>query len=48
MKAYNQPTTEVLTVNTEYMMVDINVSVNPGGGGGGTAGAPGRKGEIIP
>ncbi len=29
-------------------MVDINVSVNPGGGGGGTAGAPGRKGEIIP
>ncbi len=48
MKAYNQPTTEVLAVNTEHMMNDLNVSVNPSGGGPGVAGAPGRKGDIIP
>jgi hypothetical protein len=46
-KIYNQPQTEVSFVNTERMMQDMLVSVNPGGGGG-TAGAPGRKGDIIP
>ena len=47
-KFYNQPSTEVLLINTENMMQGVlNVSVNNGGGGGGTAGAPGR-GDIIP
>ena len=44
---YNKPITEVLSVNTERMMNDINVSVNNGGGGGGTAGAPAHRGDII-
>lgn len=47
-KVYNQPQTEVSFVNTERMMQDLLVSVNTQGGGGGTAGAPGRKGDIIP
>ena len=47
-KIYNQPSTEVLLVNTENMMQGVlNVSVNNGGHGGGVAGAPGR-GDIIP
>ena len=46
-KNYNQPSTDVLLLNTENMMQGIVVSVNNGGGGGGTAGAPGR-GDIIP
>ena len=33
-KMYNNPKTEVLPVNTEYMMQDVTVSVNQGGGGG--------------
>ena len=28
MKMYKQPETEILSVNTERMMSDINVSVN--------------------
>lgn len=46
MKMYKQPTTEIMSVNTERMMDDLIVSVNPGGGGGGTAGMP-RKGTPI-
>ena len=42
-KMYNQPQTEILSVNTEYMMQDLTVSINEGGGGGGTAGAPARR-----
>ena len=46
-KMYKNPKTEVLNVNTEYMMQDLNVSINNGGGGG-TAGAPARHGgEVI-
>jgi hypothetical protein len=44
---YKQPTTEILSVNTEHMMLDLNVSVNngtpPGGGG---MHAP-KQGDII-
>ena len=47
MKMYKQPQTEILSVNTEYMMQDLNVSINggtpPGGGG---MHAP-KKGDII-
>ena len=31
-KMYKQPETEILSVNTERMMNDINVSVNGGSG----------------
>ena len=46
-KIYKQPEIEITSVNTERMMNGAIVSIN-GGGGGGVAGAPGRKGEIIP
>ena len=46
MKMYKNPKTEIMAVNTEYMMQDATVSVNQGGGGGGTAHAPAR-GEVI-
>ena len=45
-KMYKNPKTEIMTVNTEYMMQDATVAVNTGGGGGGTAHAPAR-GEVI-
>ncbi|MBQ6984692.1 MAG: hypothetical protein IJQ20_07160 [Paludibacteraceae bacterium] len=48
-KMYNQPTTEIIAFETEYMMQDLNVSVN--GGSGSTdphAGAPARRGTLIP
>lgn len=45
-KMYKQPETEVLAINTEYMMQDATVSVNTGGGGGGTAHAPGRSNPV--
>ena len=45
MKMYKEPKTEILSVNTQRMMQDIDVSIN-GGGGGGTAGMP-RRGEVI-
>ncbi|MBR6493348.1 MAG: hypothetical protein IKT13_05370 [Paludibacteraceae bacterium] len=42
-KIYNQPSTEVLLINTENMMQGLNVSVNSGSGSQHpTAGAPGR------
>ena len=47
MKMYKQPETEVLSVNTERMMQDLNVSINggtPSGGGG--MHAP-RHGDVI-
>ena len=47
-KNYNQPSVEVLEINSSELMQGLTVSVNSGGGGGGTAGAPGRKGDIIP
>lgn len=45
-KVYNQPETEITEVAPMYAMLDA--SINEGGGGGGIAGAPGRKGDIIP
>jgi hypothetical protein len=49
-KMYKQPKTEVLGVNSEYLMQGISVSpgtptdpTNPPG-----AGLPGRKGDFIP
>ena len=42
---YNQPTTDILEMNVENLM--LTVSVNGGGGGGGSAHAP-AKGEVIP
>ena len=44
---YIEPKTEVLSVNTEHLMVGITVSEggDPPEGG---AHMPGRKGEIIP
>lgn len=45
---YIQPSVEVLEINSSELMQGLTVSVNSGGGGGGTAGAPGRKGDIIP
>ena len=48
-KMYNNPKTEIMAVNMEYMMQDAIVSVNQGGGGGGVAGAPARQGgDLIP
>ena len=47
-REYNQPNVEVLEINSGELMQGLTVSVNSGGGGGGTAGAPGRKGDIIP
>ena len=47
-KHYNQPNVEVLDIITGELMQGVVVSVNSGGGGGGTAGAPARKGDIIP
>ena len=44
---YKQPTTEIIAFNTERMMQDATVSIN-GTGGGGTAGAPARRGTLIP
>ena len=44
-KIYNQPTTDILEMNVENLM--LTVSVNGGGGGGGSAHAP-AKGEVIP
>lgn len=44
-KLYNQPATEVLEVAPMYALLDA--SINPEGGGG-VAGAPRRRGEIIP
>ena len=48
-KNYNQPSTDVLLINTENMMQGLNVSVNSGGTppGGGGMHAPGR-GDLIP
>ncbi len=43
---YKQPITEVTAVDTEYMMQDLNVSVNGGGGGGGGVHAPSRSNPI--
>ncbi len=42
---YNQPTTEIIAFETEYMMQDLNVSVN-GGGGGNNMHAPSRSNPI--
>ena len=42
---YNQPTTDILEMNVENLM--LTVSVNGGGGGGGSAHAP-AKGDVIP
>ena len=47
-KHYNQPNVEVLEIISSELMQGIVVSVNSSGGGGGTAGAPARKGDIIP
>ena len=48
MKMYNKPITEVLSVDTEHMMQDLNVSVNGGSGEQHPqAGMPAR-GDIIP
>lgn len=44
-KIYNQPTTDILEMNVENLM--LTVSVNGGGGGGGSAHAP-AKGDVIP
>ena len=47
MKMYKQPSTEVAAVNTEYMMLDLNVSNGGTPPDEGPAHAPAR-GEIIP
>ena len=46
---YKKPSVEVMSVDTESMMQDLNVSVNSGGTppGGGGMHAP-RRGEVIP
>jgi len=44
-KIYNQPSMSIMEMHVDNVM--LTVSVN-GGGGGGQAGAPGRKGDIIP
>ena len=45
MKMYKNPKTEVLNVNTEYMMQDMTLS--SGGTGNGQMDAPARHGDII-
>ena len=42
MKMYNNPKTEIMTVNTEYMMQDLTLS--SGGTGSGVMDAPARRG----
>ena len=47
-KMYKNPKTEVLNVNTEYMMQDLNVSINGGSGDPNPhAGMP-KRGDLIP
>ena len=47
-KMYNKPITEVLSVNTERMMSDINVSINGGSGNEHPqAGAPAHRGGDV-
>jgi len=46
MKMYKQPTTEILSVNSEHMMQDVTLS--SGGPGSGQMDAPARRGgEVI-
>ena len=48
-KAYNQPTTEVMDLRAENLMLGGMGLVSGGGGGGsGHADAPRPRGEIIP
>ncbi len=49
-KMYNQPTTEIIAFETEYMMQDLNISVNGSdpSNPNPVAGAPGRRGTLIP
>lgn len=43
-KNYNQPKTEIFSMNVENLM--LTVSTKGGGGGGGSAHAP-AKGDVI-
>ena len=45
-KMYKNPKTEIMTVNTEYMMEDLTLS--SGGPGSGQMDAPARRGDLIP
>ncbi len=47
MKMYKKPITEVTAVDTEHMMQDLNVSINPGNTEHPQAGMP-KRGEVIP
>lgn len=48
MKMYKKPITDVTAVNTEYMMQDLNISINGGSGDPHPhAGMP-KRGDLIP